>query len=154
ELDRGTTTIRSSEEPAVSRSAETTTAGRFLPGSPRRASRSETSHTSPLRGSVDAIFERGLPDPQLLDGHWILRVESSGLALGLPERLALSFVGDLGKQSCQRHSPFARLLGQEVTRVPRYANRRRSTRHGHSLAPPTAPSSGAMDITDCVPRPP
>jgi hypothetical protein len=36
------------------RSAETTIAGRFLPGSPGLAAPNDTSHTSPRRGSIDA----------------------------------------------------------------------------------------------------
>ena len=63
ELDSGTTTIGSKDGPAMIRSTETTTAGRFLPGSPVLAAPNDTSHTSPRRGSVEveAIFQRRLP---------------------------------------------------------------------------------------------
>ena len=85
ELDSGTTTIDSWEDPATIRSAETTIAGRFLPSSPGLAAPNDTSHTSPRRGSVEveAIFQRRLPEAHLLFHRGISILGQASLPLGL-----------------------------------------------------------------------
>ncbi len=66
ELDKGTTTINSPGAPVLSSSAETTIAGRVLPGSPARPAPSATSQTSPRRGgSVEPILEGAFPLAEL-----------------------------------------------------------------------------------------
>ncbi len=78
ELETGTTTIRSSAAPVFSWSTDTTTAGRFLPGSPGRPAPRDTSHTSPRRGSLEAIGENCLPRAVLVSDIGVLSVRAAG----------------------------------------------------------------------------
>src|SRR5690348_9105257 len=82
ELEKGTTTINSSGLPTRIASADRTTAGLCFPGSPRRAALKAVSQISPLRGSVDSIFESALPQPVLSHSLGTFQVFQSGFALG------------------------------------------------------------------------
>jgi len=112
ELDNGTTTSSSPSTPAEIASAETTIAGRFLPGSPLRLAPSETSQISPRRGSADAVPEGRLP-LALLGPHGLLAGVTSGrFALGLEDRLAIRLAHQLGHHRGKRDSALTCLRGK------------------------------------------
>ena len=104
--------MRSATVPVLKPSEETTIAGRFLPGSPDLAAPSDTSHTSPRRGSVDAIGQRNLPEAHLLQSVRVLNICANRLPLGLEDRLAGSIARYIRQQGGQRYATRTRLLGQ------------------------------------------
>jgi hypothetical protein len=134
ELETGTTTNNSSSRPARSGSTDTTIAGRFLPGSPRRAAPRETSHTSPLRGSGSAIAEGPLPVPFLGAHRGVTGIRTRGVAFGAEDCLSRGATSELGKHRRQRYPTLARLTGQEVPRLACDPDCRRLGSHELKLA--------------------
>lgn len=141
ELERGTTAIRSATLSVLKLSIDTTIAGRFLPGSPGLEAPKDTSHTSPRRGSVDAIFQCRLPETHLFQCRRILSISTSGLSLRLKDRLYLSLPRDLGEQCSQRDSAFMRLVGKLVARRPGHTYGRGFGCHSGLIV---APRQGAL----------
>ena len=133
ELDTGTITTSSSSAPLSNPSADITTAGRCLPGSPGREAPRLTSHSSPRRGSANAVLGRGLPVLFFVaDGDG--RLAAFGLAFGMEHRVALGHRGQLRQQGCEGDSPLTRLGREEVTGLYGYSDCRRRCRHVCSLA--------------------
>ncbi len=129
ELESGTTTMRSAAVPALRRSLETTTAGLCFPGSPRLAAPSDTSHTSPRWGSVDAIAQCGLPQTRIFKRSWILSIGDGGLPLRLPYCLDLTLARHLRQQCGKRHTARSCLLCEPIARSTSYSYRRRFSSH-------------------------
>jgi hypothetical protein len=89
ELDTGTTTMSSSSRPVSISATETTTVGRYLPGSPVRATPRATSQRSPRRGSGNAVIYSVVSVAFLVVDGVDLRFGASGVAFGAEDRLVL-----------------------------------------------------------------
>jgi hypothetical protein len=139
ELDTGTIATSSSAAPLSNPSADITTAGRCLPGSPGREAPRLTSHSSPRRGSANAVLGRGLPVLFFVADGGGRRLAAFGLAFGLEHRVALGDRGQLRQQGCEGDSPLTRLGREEVTGPYGDPDCRRRCRHVCSL---TAEPSG------------
>ncbi len=130
DADIGTTTTSSSAVPERSSSTDTMIAGRLFPGSPARAAPSETSQSSPRRGSIETIAERPLPVALLGADGSALGVLQRRVSLGAQNRVTLESLGKLGDQRRHRQATISRAAGQAVTHRARNSNCRRILRHG------------------------
>lgn len=134
ELDTGTTTSSSSGTLALMSSTETTTTGRFFPGSPLRAAPNETSHSSPRRGSVDAIGQGRLPLALLSLHARGGSVAPRGVPLGTEDRIPLGPTSNSGQHGRERHAPLTRLLREQVTSLPRDSDGHRLSHSSHGIS--------------------
>ncbi len=73
------------------------TAGRFFVGSPERPASSETSHTSPRDGSVDAIGGHAVPVSFLVTHAVTSCVTSLGVPFGVEDLFARGPLGKFGQ---------------------------------------------------------
>ena len=107
ELESGTTTTSSSSTPTKSSSAEMTIAGRFLPGSPRRAAPSETSQTSPRRGGSQST-----PSPKT-----VAHSRSSASTSSLPASARVAWRSE--RRASTRWARRANSVRRDDTETPR-----------------------------------
>lgn len=116
-------TINSWSAPTKSSSAESTTTGRFFPGSPLRAAPRDASHISPRRGLVDSIFQRCLPEPVLRQSLGVVYLSPGRFPLGAVRIGPLSPLSEFGQEGGERNTTVTSPSSEAIASLTRNSYR-------------------------------